>query len=212
MLDRLCSCLSLWICSCFSPEPPPTPEPPVLPLLPFSMLNIRLLAFSYSSSRSSEQVKLQFKAVKIDADCFVNTSLSFFQENTGEKKHLKDCFSPILLLRLLPASLTLSPESQLQLSLFKISFLWPLCPPSGPPPPELAPRFSSLTCLRVGHKIPKNENNGSLLLLLTIISKATNFILTVMCSLNLRSGSLVFLVLLTMTQLPDWSTLWSNPK
>lgn len=33
-----------------------------------------------------------------------------------------------------------------------------------------------------------------------------------MWSLNLISGSRVFLVVFTITQLPDWSTLWSRPK
>ena len=31
-------------------------------------------------------------------------------------------------------------------------------------------------------------------------------------SRNFSSGNLVFFVLFTITQLPDWSTLWSSPK
>ena len=79
----------------------------------------------------------------------------------------------MLLLRLLPASLTRSPESQLQLSRFKISFLWLLlCPPPSEPPPELAPRFSSLTFLRdikqVALIISRMTDHSSFLLLFHI--------------------------------------------
>ena len=122
---------------------------------------------------------------------------------TNVEVRVTSFLSPMLLLLLLPASLTRSPESQLQLSLFKINFLWPL--PLSEPPPELAPRFSSLTCCK------KVRCVGQLFFKVAV-TLWLFFSLTVMCSLNLRSGSLVFLVLLTITQLPDWSTLWSRPK
>ena len=79
----------------------------------------------------------------------------------------------LLLLRLL-LSESLSPLSQLQLSLFiSLSFMgrgW------SPAPGWLVTASST------------------------------------MWSLNLISGSRVFLVVFTITQLPDWSTLWSSPK
>ena len=79
----------------------------------------------------------------------------------------------LLLLRLL-LSESLSPLSQLQLSLFiSLSFMgrgW------SPAPGWLVTASST------------------------------------MWSLNLISGSRVFFVVFTITQLPDWSTLWSSPK